>query len=158
MEAGHRCAVTTCRTPGPLEIHHIIDFAKGGKHEFANLIALCRNDHHRATIGEIDRLAMRQYKANLAVINSRYGDFERRILELFASTDDRSVVVDLPSGRDIDLWYLLRDGMIWKVPSPSMAQSGVSIEFLGQPPREGYALTEAGRDLVTNWALARPVE
>lgn len=44
-------------------------------------MALCPTCHTRYDKGEIDRPAMRQYKANLSVVNSRYGDVEKRVLD-----------------------------------------------------------------------------
>ncbi|WP_263171330.1 HNH endonuclease [Streptomyces sp. SCSIO ZS0520] len=66
IEAGHRCAIPTCKST-PVEIAHIIPWAKAQKHEFKNLIALCPTCHTRFDDphGPIDRKAMRQYKANL---------------------------------------------------------------------------------------------
>src|SRR4051794_20813860 len=107
VEAGHRCAIPTCRMTSGLEVHHIVDWAKVKEHTFDNLICLCAVCHHRATIGEIDRLAMLQYKANLGVLSNRYGDFERRILEMFTVANEEpstALVLTLPGGRDLDLW------------------------------------------------------
>ncbi|MBC3984240.1 HNH endonuclease [Streptomyces sp. AC536] len=66
IEAGHRCAIPTCKST-PVEIAHIIPWAKTRKHEFKNLIALCPTCHTRFDDphGPIDRKAMRRYKANL---------------------------------------------------------------------------------------------
>ncbi|MGV9559862.1 HNH endonuclease [Streptomyces sp. NPDC003522] len=66
LEAGHRCAIPTCKST-PVEIAHITPWAKVRNHEFKNLIALCPTCHARFDDphGPIDRKAMRQYKANL---------------------------------------------------------------------------------------------
>ncbi|WP_132301905.1 HNH endonuclease signature motif containing protein [Kribbella sp. VKM Ac-2568] len=40
VEAGHRCAIPTCRAT-PTEICHIEPWAKAKAHRFENLIALC---------------------------------------------------------------------------------------------------------------------
>ncbi|MCC3653211.1 HNH endonuclease [Streptomyces sp. S07_1.15] len=66
LEAGHRCAIPTCKST-PVEIAHIIPWSKIRKHEFKNLIALCPTCHARFDDrhGPIDQKAMRQYKANL---------------------------------------------------------------------------------------------
>lgn len=159
VEAGHRCAVPTCRGTTALEVHHITDWSKVKEHTFDNLICLCAVDHHRATVGEIDRPAMRQYKANLAVLSNRYGDFERRVIEIFGRSGDLdTAVLDLPSGRDIDLWYLARDGLIRTVDSPAMKNAGVNVSFMGVPERIGYVLTEAGREFVRKWMDAESLE
>lgn len=64
VEAGHRCAVPTCRAT-TLELAHITPWAKTRAHDFDNMIALCPNCHTRFDRGEIDRLSMLQYKARL---------------------------------------------------------------------------------------------
>ena len=65
VEAGHRCAIHTCRHPA-VDIHHIIPWAQCREHNFENLIALCPNCHRRADAGEIDRKSLTMYKARLA--------------------------------------------------------------------------------------------
>lgn len=79
VEAGHRCAVPTCRQI-PVEVHHIVDYAKVQEHRFENLIALCANCHTLATERRIDESSVLQYKRNLAIINGLYEPFERRVL------------------------------------------------------------------------------
>jgi len=64
VEAGHRCAIHTCRHPD-VDVHHIIPWEKCRKHEYDNLIALCPNCHRRANVGEIDRVSLRVYKNRL---------------------------------------------------------------------------------------------
>lgn len=65
VEAGHRCAIHTCKYPAT-ELHHIIPWARCRKHTFANLIALCPNCHQMADAGTIDRKALLMYKSRLA--------------------------------------------------------------------------------------------
>jgi hypothetical protein len=83
VEAGHRCAIPTCRQV-PVEIAHIVPWSQVKEHKLENLIALCPTCHSRYDREEIDRLSMLQYKANLSVLNNRYGDLERRVLLHFA--------------------------------------------------------------------------
>jgi hypothetical protein len=83
VEAGHRCAIPTCHQI-PVEITHIVPWEKVQEHGFDNLIALCPTCHTRYDRGEIDRKSMLQYKANLSIINGRYGDLEKRVLIFFA--------------------------------------------------------------------------
>lgn len=64
IEAGHRCAIHTCRHP-EVDVHHIEQWSRVQEHRLENLIALCPNCHRRADRGEIDRLALIQYKARL---------------------------------------------------------------------------------------------
>ncbi|WP_425484925.1 HNH endonuclease [Amycolatopsis anabasis] len=40
VEAGHWCAIPTCRQY-PVDVDHIVDWVKVRRHEFDNLIALC---------------------------------------------------------------------------------------------------------------------
>jgi 5-methylcytosine-specific restriction endonuclease McrA len=54
VEAGHRCAIPTCRHID-VDVHHIVPWAQCQAHEYDNLIALCPNRHRRADSGDIDR-------------------------------------------------------------------------------------------------------
>ena len=65
VEAGHRCAIQTCQHAADIDVHHIIPWATVKEHTLENLIALCPNCHRRADAGEIDRTALRMYKARL---------------------------------------------------------------------------------------------
>jgi 5-methylcytosine-specific restriction endonuclease McrA len=87
VEAGHRCAIHTCRHP-TTEIAHIVPYSDVSEHTFDNLIALCPTCHTRYDKGEIDRKSMLQYKVNLSTINYGYGDLEKRILLYFADRPD----------------------------------------------------------------------
>lgn len=133
-------------------MHHIVDWARVQEHTFDNLICLCAVDHHRATVGEIDRLAMLQYKANLAVLNNRYGDLERRVLELF-SQHPESDYVDLPGGSELLMWYLVKDGLVTKERSPNNY-----LNVGGYTGLDAYVLTGAGRDFIARWVEARSLE
>ena len=64
MEAGHRCAIPTCRAY-PVEVAHIVPWAKVREHSYENLIALCPTCHTRYDAKDIDRESMRQYKQQL---------------------------------------------------------------------------------------------
>lgn len=48
-----------------MDVHHIISWERCREHAYDNLIALCPNCHRRADAGEIDRKALRMYKARL---------------------------------------------------------------------------------------------
>ncbi|MFE1731669.1 HNH endonuclease [Streptomyces bacillaris] len=82
VEAGHRCAIPTCRQT-PVQLAHIKPWAKVKEHTFGNLIALCPTCHARYDRGEIDRLSMLQYKENLEIVNNRYTETERQLLKVF---------------------------------------------------------------------------
>jgi len=155
MEAGYRCAIPTCRVTGPLEIDHIDDYARVQEHRFENMIVLCRNCHGLKgdRRRQLDRKALRQYKANLAIINGRYGDLERRVLLHFAE-NPRSDVIDLPGGLDMLLMYLMRDHLLEPVPMPiSFALGGGAFV-----PMRRYTITPAGRDFLKHWIAAEPLD
>jgi hypothetical protein len=111
VEAGDRCAIPTCRQH-PVQVHHIEGYALQPEHRFSDLIALCATCHDRVTRGQIDRLAVRRYKANLAILNSRYEPFERRVLlDLAQQAGERPAFVT-PGGLGLFFGNLLADGLI----------------------------------------------
>jgi hypothetical protein len=79
VEAGHRCAIPTCRYI-EVDVHHIIPWERCRAHEYDNLIALCPNCHRRADRDEIDRKALRIYKANLRFAHDKFSQFEMDIM------------------------------------------------------------------------------
>ncbi len=79
VEAGHRCAIPTCRYID-VDIHHIIPWSTAQEHTYENLIALCPNCHRRADHGEIDRKSLRIYKSNLRYTHDRFSQFEVDVL------------------------------------------------------------------------------
>lgn len=157
IEAGYRCAIPTCRAVGPLEIDHIEDWAKVRKHEFANMIVLCRNCHGLKGEGprRLDRKALRQIKANLAIVNGRYGDMERRVLMFLAeqprSANGDTFQIRLPGGLDLLVMYLVNDGLL--VPLHDMTTALLD----GKPVMQDYRVTEAAWDLVTQLRDAQPL-
>jgi len=80
VEAGHRCAIPTCRFP-TTELAHIVPYSKVLKHEYHNLIALCPNCHTRFDKGEIDRKSMDIYKNKLVFLSDKYSKYELDVLE-----------------------------------------------------------------------------
>jgi len=162
VEAGHRCAIPACRQH-PVEVEHIDDWAKVKEHRFENLIALCPTCHARKGEGpgQIDRKSLRQYKANLAILNSRYGDVERRLIEYCAQELARGregrpfgglPVMTLGFASEWQVMYLLADGYLERYPVP------LRPSLYGIPLTEQYILTEAGADFVQRWMQARPLE
>ncbi|MGH9549748.1 MAG: HNH endonuclease signature motif containing protein, partial [Terriglobales bacterium] len=114
VEAGHRCAIPTCRAT-TTEIAHIAPWAETHDHSFENLIALCPNCHTRYDQKkEIDRKSMHLYKQNLAVLNGRYSDFERRVFQHFAETSEALILV--AAGTELMLANAVRDGLIVRIP------------------------------------------
>jgi hypothetical protein len=80
VEAGHRCAIPTCRHID-VDIHHIVPWETCKKHEYENLIALCPNCHRRAhKLNEIDRKSLHHYKANLRFTHDRFSQLEVDVL------------------------------------------------------------------------------
>ncbi|MDH6116882.1 hypothetical protein ABH930_000301 [Kitasatospora sp. GAS204A] len=160
VEAGHRCAVPACRQH-PVEIEHIEDWAKVQTHEFENLIALCPTCHARKgdRPGQIDRKSLRLYKANLAVMNSRYGDVERRLIEAFAAKLAAGAApgdqIAMGPGSEISLWYLIRDGYLKQLPwtGGRIVSGGATL-----PVAEIYQFTPAGVEFVQQWADAQPLD
>ena len=143
VEAGHRCAIPTCRHP-TTEIAHIVPESQSHDHSFENLIALCPNCHTRYDQQkEIDRQSIRRYKRNLGILNSRYSDFERRAFDHIAETDQRSFPVE--AGLEILLLHAVKDGLLKPV-----ELSPVAIHR-GEPTHHNYEVTDAGLDFVSRY-------
>ena len=96
LEAGHRCAIHTCRQ-APIVVAHIVPWAKCKEHAFDNLIALCPNCHSRFDKGDIDRKSMYAYKHRLLLYTGRFTQFELRVLVNMKSkkTDEVWILDDL---------------------------------------------------------------
>lgn len=62
VEAGHRCAIPTCRNSSNIDLHHIVPWEKCMEHKADNLIALCPNCHRLAHDNSIDRQSLFKYK------------------------------------------------------------------------------------------------
>jgi hypothetical protein len=150
VEAGHRCSIPTCRQT-PIELAHIVAWSVCKTHTFDNLIVLCPTCHTRYDRGEIDRKAMLNYKHNLCVINSRYGDFEQRVLRVFAEKQQGDQIA-LPGGLDIMLMYLLQDGLL----ADTGQNSGIFMNNM--PSQKIYELTEQGRKFINKWLNSDEIE
>lgn len=108
VEAGHRCAIPTCRST-TTEIAHITPWAKTHDNSFENLIALYPTCHTRYDQkGEIDRKSIQMYKHNLGIINKRYSEFELRLFRHIAISGERIFV--LGAGGDILVANAVLDG------------------------------------------------
>lgn len=145
VEAGHRCAIPQCRQVPP-ELAHITPWSEVAEHAFDNLIALCPTCHARFDHGDIDRTSMRQYKANLGVLRSRYSDLELRMLKLFANDQ---VAVSLPAPSYVLVMHLLDDGLVLEQPRwpPSLLKTF-----------EDYVLTDAGGEAVRRLRAGQPLD
>ncbi|AAK23843.1 HNH endonuclease [Caulobacter vibrioides] len=87
VEAGHRCAIPTCRHI-EVDIHHIVPWRTCQAHEYENLIALCPNCHRRADREEIDRKSLKLYKLNLRFVHEKYSQIEMDMLFDLARAPD----------------------------------------------------------------------
>lgn len=85
IEAGYRCANPTCRQILALELHHMVEVAKGGENVTSNLIALCPTDHALYTTGKISADAIYAWKTVLVSLNASF-DTEGINNLLFLST------------------------------------------------------------------------
>ena len=167
IEAGYRCAIPTCRAVAPLEIEHIEDWAKVQEHKFENMIVLCANCHGRkgGGRGQLDRQALRQYKANLALLNHRYGEFERRILDYFAQNPQANMIL-LPGGMELLVYHLMVDGYLSQAAGfqPAFFASYQGVDSEGRemqidiPSQVMCVLTPAGLEFVKNWKEAKPLD
>jgi len=148
MEAGHRCAIPTCKQT-PVLIAHIEPYRDVKRHSFDNLIALCYNCHARYDVGkEIDRKSMKLYKAKLSIINSKYGDLEKRLLLYFANHPEISEVPFTASREnEIHLIYAVRDGLIRWVREADAPGGG----FTGAYKHAYYEITPEGREFIRKW-------
>ena len=90
VEAGHRCAIPTCRFI-EIEVHHIVPWEQCKNHEYENLIALCPNCHTMVHNEKIDRKSLKIYKSNLRYTHDRFSQFEVDVLfELFKLKSDET--------------------------------------------------------------------
>ncbi|MET8098826.1 HNH endonuclease [Streptomyces sp. NPDC005236] len=170
VEAGHRCAIPTCRQT-PVEIAHIVPWSKVQEHRFDNLIALCPTCHARFDHGDIDRQSMMHYKDNLEVINSRYTDHERQLLKEFIRRDqgrkelaagDRNFFQLREYWERAGLGHIrVHDHMRWML--SNLVEDGI-IEFHADKRQltEGIdavpvVLTDKGNLFLSRWSDAKPV-
>jgi hypothetical protein len=94
---------------------------------------------------------MKRYKANLSLLNARYIDIERRVLELFAAQPEAKVI-KLPGGFDIFVLNLLRDGLLAEI------EITEGTPFAEWPSSKTYALTSNGKTFVDRWLSAQELE
>jgi len=158
VEAGHRCAIPTCRAT-TTEIAHIIPWAESHDHSFENLIALCPTCHSRYDQKkEIDRAAMKMYKHNLGILNNRYGEIERRIFEILATSDERVFV--LGAGGDLMVANAVKDGLFEdkNVESMSLKITGSDGFEKDFPMTFTYWVTDAGRKFIQRFKSGGDIE
>ncbi|MBS3177766.1 MULTISPECIES: HNH endonuclease signature motif containing protein [unclassified Pseudoclavibacter] len=180
-ECGYRCALPGCGETVGLERAHIEPHAKTGDDDFDNLIMLCQKDHWRYDqLGEITQESIRAYKRNLAVMNGRYNDFERRLLEHLASAPGTHVEMELSATIDLMLRNVVRDELVHIEPLPGGLEEIIQGDIVTAVPSrmdkphqspklspngrrrvEGvdrYTLTEKGTLLVGRWFGAELID
>lgn len=148
-EAGYRCAIPACGSETTVAAH-IVPWAKVREHTFDNLIALCPNCHARYDRGDIERLSILQYKTNLGLLTSRYGEMERRVLSVLAPAPE-GAAVGVPGGMELLLMYLLKDGLLVEVP----VSGGPTALVMGVQAFKTYTLTPKGREFAARWWSAQ---
>ena len=146
VEAGHRCAIPTCRYI-EVDVHHIIPWETCKEHTYENLIAICPNCHRRAGRGEIDRKSMRLYKANLRFAHDKYSQFEMDTLfELYR----------LPIGRGIAfpvyLCLLIKRLLDSQLVAIHAVGAGIVTGGLKATP-DLLVITEQGRRFIESFGL-----
>lgn len=141
VEAGHRCAIPTCRFP-TTEIAHINPWAEVKEHFYDNLIALCPNCHTRADKGEIDKKSLKIYKKILQRLTDRYERFELNVLNELQK--NRQVIM---AGNMLLLIKNLIDEKLINIQG-----GGVIIE--GIPNNVIISLTNDGLEFIKEWKSA----
>ena len=143
-EAGHRCAIPTCRHP-TTEIAHIVPESPSHDDSSANLIALCPKCQKK----EIGAQSIRMYKHNLKILNSRYSDFERRMFDQIAETDRRSFIVE--AGLEICLLHAVHDGLLKRVELAPVANQR------GEPTQHTYEVTDEGLAFIHRYVCGEDI-
>lgn len=128
IEAGYRCAV--CNATDPLQIDHIAEWAEVRKHEFENMIVLCANCHGRkkdtSNPRHINRASLKKIKSNLIMLNGRYSDLERRIIDSFREKGAAvGLSVYIPERLFLLVRSLIEDGMV----SVQIYRNSMSMTF-----------------------------
>ncbi|WP_153302823.1 HNH endonuclease [Aeromicrobium choanae] len=146
-ESGYRCAVPACGVTSPLQVEHIVPWAQVQEHAFENMIVLCANHHGQKKIGggprQLDQKALRTIKHNLARLNGRFGDVERRVLDYFVENAEEESL-KLPGHMEVLLMRLISDGLL---DGPEMA-GGMALGDKVLMRNDKYTLTDAGREVV----------
>lgn len=143
VEAGHRCAIPTCRHI-EIDVHHIIPWTTCREHKYENLIALCPNCHRRADRGDIDRKSLHLYKANLRFIHDKFSQLEIDVLfEAYNSESGQPIL--WPSFMVMLIKRILDAGYVECHPQGNH----VTVSGLPISPDHLY-ITEQGRDFIEN--------
>jgi hypothetical protein len=152
IEAGYRCAVPTCRAILTIEIHHIVEVAKGGWSTRDNLLALCPNCHALHHQGTITQEAIRVYKGMLLALTR---GFDREAMDnlLFLTIPDRPVYFSADGV--LRFVSLMASGLVrTREGAPGMNPTGIGAD----PSRYTFVieLTEKGQRVVEAWKRGDP--
>jgi len=131
-----------------VEVHHIVPWETCREHTYDNLIALCPNCHTRVHRGDIDRKALRLYKANLRYTHDRFSQFEVDVLfQLYNAPPKHGL--QFPPFMKLLLKRLIEAGYIhWKPPEKGKAN------FYGMEIAPAFLRIAAkGRDYVDSLGL-----
>lgn len=155
IEAGYRCAI--CHSTASLEFEHIVEWSKVKAHEFENMIVLCANCHGRkqnsSNPRHINRSSLKQFKQKLMILNGRYSDLEKRIIESFREAletdpDNKEPSLFIPERLSLLVRYLIIDEIVRYI----IYQSSVTQKFPdGTILRDDYLhlyLTPKGHEFI----------
>ncbi|RUP09053.1 HNH endonuclease signature motif containing protein [Hyphomicrobium sp.] len=146
VEAGHRCAIPTCRYI-EVDVHHIIPWAKCKTHEYENLIALCPNCHRRADRDEIDRKSLRLYKSNLRFLHDKYSQLEMDVLFNLFQQEPNAVLPWPPM-----MMILLKRIIDAELVTVTLAATGVYMNGVKSSP-DYLSLSVKGREYMGELGL-----
>lgn len=134
---------------------HIEPRADVQEDTFDNMIVLCAMCHGLYDREKkIPRKSMEAFKANLAVVNGRYSDYERRVLEYFADNGNEPTTgLMLTFHQEFHLRNLLRDGLLELIHEERHIKSGYYEDGI-----QVFALTESGQRFVARWVNAESVD
>lgn len=148
-EAGHRCAIHTCRHI-EVEIHHIVPWSQCKDHQYENLIALCPNCHKMAGKGCIDRKSLKIYKANLRQAHDRFSQLEVDLLFQLYKIPKNENNMGVPWSSYLFLLF----NRILEVEYIEVRQSGEPVALSGGIPSPVLIiLTEKGREYINSLGI-----
>jgi hypothetical protein len=146
IEAGHRCAIPTCRAT-QVDLAHIEPWAKVHEHVFGNLLALCPNCHRRHHSGEIDVTSLLAYKARLGRIAQQGAEASSSAAQIMVKLTDpgsslsECVIAALGLAResgDVELEELCRNELLGYADDPALPRRRWVV---------GYTTSTAGGQL-----------
>lgn len=145
VEAGHRCAIPTCRV-FTTEFAHIESWAIVQEHSYENLIVLCPNCHTRFDKGDMDKKSMFMYKDNLRFVVEKYSKFELDILlELSRLPSDQGLPYQ-------SIYFLLIKAILEEKFVAIIQQSGeISFGGIRMNP-DALVITDSGRQFVKDFS------